>query len=158
MIDGLGVVPGRSREQVGMVLRESARFIIVPRRTRIAHLRRPWRAILRQSTLSYAEEPVVAPGSPLGLARAHCGVLRNTRRAAFFRSLQRSFRGVHTSQPAAAGLEGKPRNDCKQSHLQLWRQLAIGRKGPLRISRVVLDIGVEVSFVPMHVHDESAQI
>jgi hypothetical protein len=44
MIDGFGVVPGRSREQVGMALRESARFIIVPRRTRIAHLRRPWRA------------------------------------------------------------------------------------------------------------------
>ena len=44
MIDGFGV-PGRSREQVGMALREPARFIVVPRRTRIAHLHRPWRAI-----------------------------------------------------------------------------------------------------------------
>jgi hypothetical protein len=41
----------------------------------------------------------IAVRSSLDLARAHCGMLRNARRAGFFRSPQRSFCGVHTSQP-----------------------------------------------------------
>jgi hypothetical protein len=52
MIDGFDVVPGRSREQVGMALRESARFTIAPRRNNSAHLHRPWRATVRFSARS----------------------------------------------------------------------------------------------------------
>jgi len=45
------VVPRKRREQVGIASRAMAWLVIAPRRSSSAHRHRPWRAILRQSTL-----------------------------------------------------------------------------------------------------------
>jgi hypothetical protein len=63
MIDGFGRVPGIGRGQIGMALRESARFILVQRRSNSAHhLHRLWRAIAQALRLANfdAVDPMLA--------------------------------------------------------------------------------------------------
>jgi hypothetical protein len=46
----MGAVPNRRRSRIPVCWRALGCGVMVPRRSNIAHLRRPWRATLRQST------------------------------------------------------------------------------------------------------------